>query len=96
VPEPSDGNFAFPNKAPHRVLNIGNHNPEKLTEFISAIEDALGVKASQDLKPIQPGDVPATYAETSTLRALTGFAPATPLREGIARFVAWYRDYYKI
>ncbi len=96
VPEPSDGSFAFPNKAPHRVLNIGNHNPEKLTEFISAIEDALGVKAIQDLKPIQPGDVPATYAETSTLRALTGFAPATPLREGIARFIAWYRDYYKI
>ena len=94
--QPSAGDFAFDLMAPHRVLNIGNHNPEPLTEFIAAIEDALGMKARQDLQPLQPGDVPATYAETSALRALTGFAPATPLREGIARFIAWYRDYYKI
>ena len=96
VAEPSTGEFAFERMAPHRVLNIGNHNPEPLTEFISAIEDALGVKAKQNLQPIQPGDVPATYAETSALRALTGFAPSTPLQEGIARFVAWYREYYKV
>lgn len=95
-PELSAGDFAFEKMAPHRVLNIGNHNPEKLTDFIGAIEAALGIKAIQDLKPIQPGDVPATYAETSQLKALTGFAPATPLKDGIARFVAWYRDYYKI
>ncbi len=95
-PELSAGHFAFEKMAPHRVLNIGNHNPEKLTDFIGAIEAALGIKAIQDLKPIQPGDVPATYAETSQLKALTGFAPATPLKDGIARFVAWYRDYYKI
>ena len=82
--------------APHRVLNIGNHNPEPLTEFIAAIEDALGMKAKQDFQPLQPGDVPATYAETSALRALTGFAPATPLRTGIKRFVEWYRAYYRI
>jgi UDP-glucuronate 4-epimerase len=82
--------------APYRVLNIGNHNPEPLTEFISAIEDALGIKAKQDLQPIQPGDVPATYAETSSLRALTEFAPETPLREGIAKFVRWYREYYGV
>ena len=94
--EPATGEFAFERMAPHRVLNIGNHNPEPLTEFISAIEDALGVKAKQNLQPIQPGDVPATYAETSALRALTGFAPSTPLQEGIARFVAWYREYYKV
>ena len=96
VAEPSTGEFAFEIMAPHRVLNIGNHHPEPLTEFISAIEDALGVKAKQNLQPIQPGDVPVTYAETSALRALTGFAPSTPLREGIARFVAWYREYYKV
>jgi UDP-glucuronate 4-epimerase len=96
VAEPSTGDFAFELMAPHRVLNIGNHNPEALTEFIAAIEDALGIKAKQDLQPLQPGDVPATYAETSALRALTGFAPATPLRTGIQRFVDWYRAYYKI
>ena len=94
--EPSTGDFAFEMMAPHRVLNIGNHNPEPLTEFITAIEDAIGVKAKQNLQPLQPGDVPATYAETSALRELTGFAPATPLREGIRRFIAWYREYYKI
>ncbi len=94
--EPSTGDFAFEKMAPHRVLNIGNHNPEKLTDFIAAIESATGLKAIQELKPMQPGDVPATYAETSALKALTGFAPTTPLRDGIARFVAWYRDYYNI
>jgi UDP-glucuronate 4-epimerase len=96
IAESSTGDFAFEMMAPHRVLNIGNHNPEPLTEFIAAIEDALAVKARKDFQPIQPGDVPATYAETSALRNLTGFAPATPLREGIKRFIAWYRDYYKV
>jgi UDP-glucuronate 4-epimerase len=96
VAEPSTGDFAFEMMAPHRVLNIGNHNPEPLTEFIAAIEDALGIKAKQDLQPLQPGDVPATYAEISALRLLTGFAPSTPLREGVARFIEWYRGYYKV
>ncbi len=94
--EPSIGDFAFETMAPHRVLNIGNHHPESLMDFIAAIEDALGLKAKKDLQPLQPGDVPATYAETSALQALTGFAPATPLREGIARFVDWYRSYYQV
>ena len=96
VAELSTGDFAFEVMAPHRVLNIGNHKPEPLTEFIAAIEDALGIKAKQNLQPLQPGDVPATYAETSALRALTGFAPATPLQEGIARFIEWYRGYYRV
>jgi len=96
VEEPSAGDLAFDIMAPHRLLNIGNHNPESLTELIAAIEDALGIKAQKDFQPIQLGDVPATYAETSALRNLTGFAPATPLREGIKRFIAWYRDYYKV
>ena len=93
-PEPSTSDFAFEMMAPHRVLNIGNHNPEKLTDFIAAIEDALGIKAKMDLQPIQPGDVPETYAQTSALRELTGFAPSTPLKDGISRFVEWYRNYY--
>jgi UDP-glucuronate 4-epimerase len=88
--------FAFEKMAAHRVLNIGNHHPEPLTEFIAAIEDALGMKAKQKLMPMQPGDVPATYANTDALKALTGFAPYTPLREGIGKFVAWYRSYYKV
>jgi len=96
IAKASTDDFAFDVMAPHRVLNIGNHNPEPLTEFIAAIEDALGMKAEKDFQPIQPGDVPSTYAETSALRTLTGFAPATPLREGIKRFIAWYRDYYKV
>jgi UDP-glucuronate 4-epimerase len=96
IAEPSTGDFAFDMTAPHRVLNIGNHNPESLTEFIAAIEDGLGISAKKDFQSIQPGDVPSTYAKTSALRNLTGFAPATPLREGIKRFIAWYRDYYKV
>lgn len=93
-PEPAGEDFAFDVAAPHRVLNIGNHEPQPLTEFIAAIEDALGMKAQKEFAPLQPGDVPATYAETSALRALTGFAPATPLRDGIGRFIDWYRTYY--
>ena len=93
--ETAGEDFAFELSAPHRVLNIGNHHPEPLTEFICAIEDALGVKAKKKLMPMQPGDVPATYADTAALKTLTGFAPYTPLREGIKKFVDWYKDYYK-
>jgi UDP-glucuronate 4-epimerase len=96
TPEPSDGDFAFEMSAPQRVLNIGNHNPEVLSEFISAIEEALGVESIQNFQPIQPGDVPSTHADTSALRALTGFAPKTPLRNGISNFVRWYREYYRV
>lgn len=86
--------FAFEKLAAHRVLNIGNHHPECLTEFISAIEDTLGIKAKRNLLPIQPGDVPETYASNIKLKAITGFSPSTPLREGVRKFVEWYRDYY--
>jgi UDP-glucuronate 4-epimerase len=82
--------------AAHRVLNIGNHHPELLTEFIAAIEDALGMKAKQQLMPRQPGDIPATYANTDALKSLTGFAPYTPLRKGIGKFVEWYKVFYKV
>ena len=82
--------------APFRVFNIGNHNPVPLMDFIACIEDALGMKAQKNLMPLQDGDVPATYADVDALRDWVGFTPATDIRTGIARFVAWYRDYYRV
>lgn len=64
--------------------------------FIEAIEEALGRKAEKRLLPLQDGDVPATYADTADLAEATGFAPATPVREGVRRFIEWYRSYYKV
>ncbi len=80
--------------APYRVFNIGNSDPVDLSEFVQAIEAATGRQAIRELWPMQPGDVQATYADTSDLEALTGFKPATPIREGVERFVRWYKDYY--
>ena len=80
--------------APYRVFNIGNNDPVPLMDFIEAIEDALGVESRKNFLPMQAGDVPATAADTRELAAWAGFAPATPVREGVARFVSWYRDYY--
>jgi UDP-glucuronate 4-epimerase len=82
-------------RAPYRIYNIGNNRPVKLLRFIEVLEEHLGRKAVIDLLPMQPGDVPATSADISALQAATGFAPSTPIETGIARFVAWYRDYYK-
>ncbi|MFO1395824.1 MAG: NAD-dependent epimerase/dehydratase family protein [Burkholderiales bacterium] len=81
--------------APAAIYNIGNHDAVELTDFIAALERLLGRHAVRELLPMQPGDVPATYAAIDRLRARTGFAPRTPLAEGLARFVAWYRDYYR-
>lgn len=80
--------------APHRVFNIGNSNPTPLMDYIEALESALGMKATKQFLPMQPGDVPATAADTSALEDWTGFKPNTPVREGVARFVAWYREFY--
>jgi UDP-glucuronate 4-epimerase len=80
--------------APYKVYNIGNNNPVKLTKFIEVIEDALGKKAKKDLQEIQPGDVPATYADVDDLMKDVGFKPATPLEGGVARFVKWFKDFY--
>jgi UDP-glucuronate 4-epimerase len=80
--------------APYRIFNIGNSEPVELLEFIGALEAALGRTAIRELLPMQPGDVPATYADTSELARVTGFSPGTGVREGVARFVDWYRDYY--
>ena len=82
--------------APYRLYNIGNNQPVKLTAFIEMLERALGRKAAINLRPMQPGDVPATYADVEDLRQVTGFSPSTPLKEGIARYVAWYRAYYGV
>ena len=81
---------------PYRVFNIGNNNPVPLLDFIACIEDALGKKAEKRLLPLQDGDVPATYANTDALKAWVGFVPGTSIQDGIGRFVAWYRDYYKV
>jgi UDP-glucuronate 4-epimerase len=90
---------AFPDpgrsSAPFRVCNIGNHDPVPLLEMIAALEEALGKKATLNLLPMQPGDVPATFADVDRLADLTGHRPRTPIREGVRRFVAWYRDFYR-
>jgi UDP-glucuronate 4-epimerase len=82
--------------ADYRIFNIGNHNRVELLAYIRAIEKALGMKARMNLMPMQAGDVAATEADTSALEAATGFRPATPVEEGVKRFVAWYRDYYRV
>ncbi|MFN3985332.1 MAG: NAD-dependent epimerase [Rhodocyclaceae bacterium] len=82
--------------APFRVFNIGNNNPVELMAFIEAIEHALDRKAEKNFLPLQDGDVPATFADTDELNAWTGFAPATSVADGVSRFVAWYRDYYRV
>ena len=82
--------------APSVVYNIGNHDAVELNEFIRILEELLGRKARREMLPMQPGDVPATYASTERLRAAVGFAPSTPLAEGLARFVDWYCAYHGV
>jgi UDP-glucuronate 4-epimerase len=81
--------------APHTVYNVGNHTPIALKRFIGVIEAALGREAGKRYLPMQPGDVLATCADVERLARVTGFAPRTPIEEGIARFVAWYRAYHR-
>jgi len=82
--------------APYRVFNIGNHQPTPLMDYIAALEQALGLEARKNFLPMQPGDVPATFADVSALKAWVDFRPATPVAEGVKRFVAWYRGYYGV
>lgn len=82
--------------APYRIFNIGNNNPIKLSAYIEAAEAALGKKAIKELLPLQPGDVPDTYADSSELKNAVGYQPATPVTKGVANFVTWYRDYYQV
>ena len=90
APDPGTSN------APYRVFNIGNHNPVPLMDYIGAIETALGQTAQKNMLPMQPGDVPATYADVEALTEWTGFTPKTTIHEGISRFVDWYRAYYRV
>jgi UDP-glucuronate 4-epimerase len=82
--------------APWRIYNIGNHQPVELMRYIRTLEDCLGKKATLDLQPLQPGDVPETYADTAELQAATGFKPSTSIETGVRRFVDWYREYYNV
>ena len=82
--------------APFRIINIGNSNKVKLLDFIEAIEDILGKKAIRNYMPMQIGDVPSTWADASLLQRLTKYRPQTSFKEGIAKFVNWYREYYDI
>ena len=81
--------------AKYAIYNIGNHQPVALLDYIAAMERALGKKAKLALKPMQPGDVKSTYADTAALRDAVGFAPSTPLDTGLARFAAWFKEYYR-
>jgi len=80
--------------APYEIYNIGNHAPVALLDYIAALERALGKKAKLEMKPMQPGDVKATYADTAALNRAVGFAPSTPLDTGLARFAEWFKAYY--
>lgn len=83
-------------KAPYKIYNIGNNNPVKLMDFIEAIEKELGKVAKKNMLPLQPGDVPATYANVEDLVSDLGYKPNTSIQEGIKNFVAWYREFFKI
>ena len=89
-PDPGSSN------APYRVFNIGNSRPTPLMDYINAIETSLGIEAEKNFLPLQSGDVPATSSDTSELEKWVGFKPNTPVKFGVAKFVDWYRDYYKI
>lgn len=82
--------------APWRVYNIGNSQPVRLMDYIEAFEEALGKTAQKELLPLQPGDMPDTYADVSDLENLFGYRPQTPFKEGVLRFVDWYRGYYHV
>lgn len=90
APDPAASN------APYRIFNIGNNHPVKLSAYIEALETALGKKATQELLPLQPGDVPDTFADSTRLEHAVGYKPATPVKEGVSSFVDWYRDFYGV
>ena len=83
-------------KAPWRVYNIGNQSPVELLDYIETLENALGKKAEKELLPLQPGDVPDTYADVEALVADVGYRPETTIQDGIGNFVNWYKEYYKV
>ncbi len=92
----SDAPDPATSKAPFRIYNIGNNKPVDLMRYIEVLEDCLGRKAEKRLLPLQPGDVPDTFADASELVSEVGYRPDTPVEEGVRRFVEWYRDYYGV
>ena len=101
VPAPNpawsgDAPDAGSSNAPWRVYNIGNNNPVELLDIVRLLEEAIGKKAKRELLPMQPGDVPATYADVDDLMHDVGFKPSTPVSDGVARFVEWYRAYHRL
>ena len=81
--------------APYRIFNIGNGSPVELMRYIEAVESSLGIKGKYNMMDIQPGDVPATHADTTALEEYIGFKPATSVEDGVLKFIIWYREYYK-
>ena len=101
VPEPnpdwsSDAPDSASSNAPFKIYNIGNNEPVELMHYIKVLEDCLGKKAEMNMLPLQPGDVPDTYADVQDLVKDVGYKPATSVEDGIARFVEWYREYFKV
>ena len=92
----SDTPDSATSRAPYRLYNIGSHRPIELMRYIDVLEQCLGRKAIKNLLPMQPGDVPDTYADVDALIRHVGYRPDTPIEEGVARFVAWYRDHYRV
>ncbi len=90
TPDPATSN------APYRIFNIGNDAPVSLLDYISVLEDCLGRKAIKQMLPVQPGDVPTTRADVSALMSAVGYRPTTSVKDGISRFVDWYRSYYGV
>jgi len=99
IPEP-DPNWSDSDPgsshAPYKLYNIGNNQPVELLRFIEVLEACLGMKAQKHMLPMQPGDVPITYADIEDLEKAVGFRPSTPIEVGVERFVAWYRDYFQV
>jgi len=84
------------NSFDYEIFNLGNNTPVELMEFIEMLESAIGVEAEKDMKPMQPGDMKITYADISKSKEKLGFEPETDLKEGIEKFVDWYKDYYDV
>jgi UDP-glucuronate 4-epimerase len=101
IPEPDpdwsgDHPDSATSTAPYRLYNIGNNQPVELMHYIEVLEDCLGMRAEKNMLPMQPGDVRATYADIDDLVRYTGYQPTVTVEQGLANFVAWYRDYYQV
>ena len=101
IPQPNSnwtnsGQGISSSSAPYKIYNIGNSKPVELMHFISAIENALGIQAIKEFKPLQPGDVTSTFADVTDLVNDTGYKPNTPIEEGVSRFVTWYKTYHNL